>query len=177
MQLWLEIGKLAAGIATPIVVAVIGVLLLRRVEGVKAQVAKQSEFQRKWGEEFFASCQQFMQKLERDLALFTVLMSLEDKNGKFGTELQEEISRLNTGLSELELRIRRCVVFAPSSGKAVTQAANHCISLTGQLITSRKGSLDDIITKMNEFNLASREAHAEMLGLSAAGQGATVDTP
>lgn len=177
MQLWLEIGKLAATIATPIVVAIIGVLLLRRVEGVKAFITKQSDFQKKWAEEFFACGQQFMQALERELTLLTVLAGLKDPNGKFGTELQEEISRLNATLSELELRIRRSVVFAPSSGGAVTQAAKDCISLTAQLLASLKGNLDAIIKKMNEFNVASRIAHAEMLGLSAAEQSAPADAP
>jgi len=40
--LWLEFGKLAASIATPIVVAIIGIILLRQIEGMKALVAKQS---------------------------------------------------------------------------------------------------------------------------------------
>jgi len=41
---WLEVGKLAVSLATPIVVAILGILLLRRIEGVKAAVAQQSEF-------------------------------------------------------------------------------------------------------------------------------------
>jgi hypothetical protein len=35
-----------------------------------------------------------------------------------------------------------------------------------------QGNLDEIIGKMNDFNLASRKAHAEMLGLRYAEQGA-----
>lgn len=165
MERWLEIGKLAASVATPIVVAILGVLLLRRIEGVKALVAKQSDFHKKWADEFFSCCQQFMQALERDLALLTVLGGLDDPNGKFGTEVQEEVSRLNAKLSELELRIRRSVVFAPISGGAVSRAASDCISLTAQLLKTLQENLDEIIGKMNDFNLASRKAHAEMLGL------------
>ena len=41
--LWLEISKLAVGAATPILVAIFGILLLHRIEGVKALVAKQSD--------------------------------------------------------------------------------------------------------------------------------------
>lgn len=177
VQLWLELGKLAASIATPIVIAVMGVLLLRRIESVKALVARQSDFHTKWADEFFSCCQQFMQTLERDLALLTVLGGLQDPNGKLGTEIQEEISRLNASLSELELRIRRCVVFAPRSGPVVSQAAHECISLTAQLLKSLKGNLDKIIGEMNKFNVASRRAHAEMLGLKDAEQGAPADAP
>ncbi|MDI9334391.1 MAG: hypothetical protein QM533_08425 [Cytophagales bacterium] len=165
MQSWLEIGKLAASVATPIVVAILGVLLLRRIEGVKALVGKQSDFHKKWADEFFTCCQQFMQALERDLALLTTLGGLNDPNGKLGDEIKEEVYRLNAKLSELELRIRRSVVFAPISGGAVSRAANECVVLTAQLLKTLRGNLDEIIGKMNDFNLASRKAHAEMLGL------------
>ncbi|MBC7818868.1 MAG: hypothetical protein IAG10_18415, partial [Planctomycetaceae bacterium] len=83
-QFWLELAKLVTSAATPVVVAVIGVLLLRRIEGVKALVAKQSEFQKKWADEFVDCCHRFMQALERDLALLTVLAGLGDPNGKLG---------------------------------------------------------------------------------------------
>ncbi len=167
VQSWLEFGKLAASIATPIVVAIIGIVLLRRIEGVKALVAKQSEFHKKWAEQFFECCQAFMQATERDLALLTVLARSKDPNDDIGTQLQEEVTRLHGTLCELELRIRRCVVFAPSTGGAVTQAAHACMSLTFELINSRQGNVDPIIVKMNEFNVSSRKAHAEMLGLIA----------
>ena len=165
-QFWLEIVKIAIGAATPIVVAILGVSLLRRIESVKSLVARQSDFQTKWADEFVTCCQSFMQTLERDLALLTVLGGLADPNGTFGTELQQQISRLHPTLSELELRVRRSVVFAPANGASVTQASHECIALMAALIEARAGSVDDIIAKMNDFNIASRQAHAEMLGLA-----------
>jgi len=109
-----------------------------------------------------------MKTLERELALLTFLHGLKNPNDEFGTELQKEASRLHPNLSELELRVRRSVVFAPSTGGSVTKAARECIALTGALVAARKGNLDEIIGKMNEFNAASRKAHAEMLGINAA---------
>ena len=164
----MEIAKLAVSVVTPIVVAIIGVLLLRRIEGVKALVASQSEFNKKWAEEFFDCCQRFMQTLERELALLTILTALKNPDGKFGTELQEEINRLNPTLSELELRIRRSVVFAQSAGGSVTRAAHECVTFTGELLERKEGNLDDIINEMNNFNIVSRRAHAEILGLNPA---------
>jgi hypothetical protein len=154
--------------ATPVVVAILGVSLLRRIESVKSLVARQSDFQKKWADEFVNCCQSFMQTLERDLALLTVLSGLSDPNGSFGTDLQQQITRLHPILSELELRVRRSVVFAPANGARVTQAARDCIGLMGALIKARAGSVDEIIAKMNDFNTASRQAHAEMLGLAQA---------
>lgn len=174
ITLWLEVGKLAAGAATPILVAIFGILLLRRIEGVKALVAKKSEFEKRWAEEFFGCCQRFMQALERQLALLTVL-SRGSGTEKFAAEVKEEIYHLVPTLSELELRIRRSVVFAPRSGASATRAASDCIALTGKLLEAKQGSVDEIIAKMNEFNLASRVAHAEMLGLGAAEQAVAAD--
>ena len=165
MQVWLEVGNLVASIATPFVVAILGTLLLRRIEGIKATITRQSEFQKKWAEQFFECGQLFMQALERELAILTSLFDLKTPNDEFGAELQKEISRLHPTLSELELRIRRSVVFAPSTGPIVAKAAGECIKLTGALVATKKGNVDDIISKMNEFNVASRKAHAEMLGL------------
>jgi hypothetical protein len=168
LQFWFEVGKFIAGILTPIVVAVLGILLLRRVEGVKAAVAHQSEFHRKWAEQFFECCQQFMNAIEKELAVLRFLSDSKDPNGDTGTKLQKEISLLLPAILELELRIRRSVVFAPTTGPAVSQAANACITLTGTLFRLRQGNLDEIIEKMNEFNVAARRAHAEMLGIDAA---------
>lgn len=166
INLSIEIGKLLASVATPVVVAIFGLLLLRRIESVKAIVAKQSGFQTKWAELFFDCCQEFMKTLERDLSLWQCLSKLEKPNDEFGSNLQCQISQLNVVIPELELRIRRCVVFAPSEGSAVTTAANECMQLLSALTTQRKGNLDEIIFKMNKFNMASRKAHAEMLGLN-----------
>jgi hypothetical protein len=165
LQFWFEVGKLIAGILTPIVIAVLGILLLRRVEGVKAAVAHQSEFHRKWAEQFFECCQQFMNAIEKELAVLRFLSDSKDPNTETGTKLQEEISLLLPVILELELRIRRSVVFAPTTGPAVSLAANACITLTSTLFRLRQGNLDEIIEKMNEFNVAARRAHAEMLGI------------
>lgn len=177
VELWLDIGQLAASIATPLVVAILGILLLRRIESVKAAVAKQSEFHKKWAEQFFECCQEFMQALERELALLTALAGMRNPNDEFGTELQKEVSRIHPTLPELELRIRRSVVFAPSTGDVVIKAAGECMALTGKLVASKKGNVDEIIGKMNEFNIASRKAHAEMLGLETAEQHAPGNAP
>lgn len=169
-QFWFEVVKLLIGAATPIVVAILGVSLLRRIESVKSLVARQSDFQKKWADEFVSCCHAFLQSLERDLALMTVLSGLSDPNSTFGLEMQRQISQLTPTLSELELRVRRSVVFAPVNGAHVNKAAHECVSLLGTLLKAGAGSVDGIILKMNEFNVASRDAHAEMLGVEAAAQ-------
>jgi len=165
---WLEIAKLVTGFATPIVVGVVGILLLRRIEGVKSQVGRQSDFNVQWAKEFFDSCQNFLRALEREMAILAVLAGLPDPNDDYGTGLQKEASQLHPTISELELRIRRCVGFAPNEGPRVEKAARACIELAGSLVTARQGSFDKIIDSMNEFNSSARRAHAEMLQILAA---------
>lgn len=170
----LEVVKLLSSFATPIVVAVFGILVLRRIEGVKAAVARQSDFQSKWADQFFESCQDFLRAVERELAALTSLCKLPvlEQHDGLGQELQKEISRLHPKIMELELRIRRCVVFAPVAGREVTSAANACIELVSILVNSLKadkqGNVDGIIEQMNVFNTSARRAHAEMLGLGSA---------
>ena len=88
---FLEIIKAIASIGTPIIVAIFGTLLLRRIESVKAEVAKQSEFDKKWAEQFFGCCQEFMNSIERELAILNFLQGLENPNDEFGTGIAKGI--------------------------------------------------------------------------------------
>ncbi len=164
---WLEVLKALSSFATPTMVLVFGVLVLRRIEGIKAAVARQSDFRRKWADQFFDSCQEFLRALERELAVLTSFTKLKtlDEHDDLGKELLKEISRLHPRISELELRIRRCVVFAPTAGSEVTRAAKACIDLVSSLTANKKGNFDEIIEQMNVFNTAARRAHAELLDL------------
>jgi hypothetical protein len=161
----IEALKLAIGAATPIVVAVLGLVMLRRIEGVKAVVAKQSDFQKKWAENFFETCQQFMQSIERYMALLNQLQTLSNPNGPVGTGYQNELNALNVSLPELELRIRRSVVFAPREGPQVSAAAGKSLAILFQMVKNMQGSFDALFTEMDLFNKAAKSAHAEMLGV------------
>jgi hypothetical protein len=44
----LEVVKLIVSAATPIVVVILGILLLRRIEGVKVSAAMESDFRKRW---------------------------------------------------------------------------------------------------------------------------------
>ena len=161
----LEILKVIASFSTPFVVAVVGVLLLRRIEDIKATVAQQSDFQRKWADQFFETCQEFMRAVEKEISIFTCLGVLENPKGEAGAKLLQEIATLHQLIPELEVRIRRCVVFAPKTGSAVTRTAQECLDLIRGFLEKWQGNTDIIVSKMNEFNTASRTAHAEMLGI------------
>lgn len=161
-----ELIKLAVTATTPISVVVLGLAFLRKVEGVKAEVTKQSDFHKKWAEAFFDTCQQFMSSMERYMALLNQIKELENPNGLIGTAHQNELNSLNVVLSELELRIRRSVVFAPVYGLGVSVAAKEAFAELRQMVNTMQGSFDSLHLKINLFNKAVKVAHSEMLGLN-----------
>lgn len=164
--LWLEVGKLIASIATPIVVAYVGHLFLKKIESVKSTISKQSNFDQKWADQYFECCQGFLRALERELALLKNITLLENKNSKCGLSMQKEINDIHITLIELELRLRRLLVFAPIYGPDTVKKAKLCLEVTANLVNARHGDTSEIISKISEFNIASRLANAEMLGLS-----------
>lgn len=171
-----EVANLSVRLANPVVVAVLGILLLRRVEGIRAAVTQKSEFRRKWAEQFFDCCQEFLETLGRELALLTALSAdTQNKNTSNKAEVFEEIRRLGIRLAELELSIKRSIVFAPSRGLSVWKAVEQCMAdrkkLSAELREGKRASVDPTIETMNAFNVASREAHREMLGLVRADPG------
>ena len=159
METILSVGRLVASIATPTILAIFGYLLLRRVEQIKAGVTKHSDFQIKWADEFFNSCQYFLQILEKELAL------LNHNSGDRETIMQ--IIAYHQQAAELELRIRRFVVFAPKYGPDTTESAQQCISRLRNLFEAGGGDPEPVIQAMAEFNVVSKKAHAEMLSIRA----------
>ncbi len=82
IKFWLDIVKFLASIATPIIVAIIGISFLRLTESVKARVTKESDFHKKWAEQFFECCQEFMKIVERDLALLNAISQEPNNHAK-----------------------------------------------------------------------------------------------
>lgn len=164
----LRIIQAIGSVATPIVTVTLGILFLRRIEEVKSAVVKQSEFYEKWAGQFFDCGQRFLQTIERELALLAVISEAanhSDDHDKDISGVWRELYILHVSLIELELRIRRSVVFAPLSGRGVIAASHECTELVRTCVSERRGDADRIIGKVNDFNVAARRAHAEMLGL------------
>jgi hypothetical protein len=110
----MEALKLIASLATPLVVAIFGVLLLRRVEGIKAEVTKLSDFEKRWADGFFITCQEFMTSVERCMTLFCYLPQLPAANQEFHKRANKEIVELLASMMETKLRFRRYVTLAHS---------------------------------------------------------------
>lgn len=143
--------------------AIIGLLLLRRLEQVKSEVVRHSDFNRRWAELFFDSSNTFMVSVERLLVLSYFLSDAQDPNDKLGLERQSQVNDLLPILFENRFRIRRLVALAPSKGPDAGAAANRVFEAVQKLMQSRQGNAEVISRLIDEFNYAARRAHAEML--------------
>ncbi len=113
---WLKVTQIVAGLATPIIVTILGVVLVRRIESIKAEATKQSAFHVRWADEFFDACQQFLRALKHEMAIFLVLTGREEKNDDYGMKMQLDQTETHFLAFELQLRIQRCAAFAPQYG-------------------------------------------------------------
>jgi hypothetical protein len=160
----MEMAKLITSVATPVVVFILGLLFLRKMEGIRQKVSQASEFDSKWASGFFEACSDFMRKTERYMALLWQLQSLEDKNDELGTRYQAELTSLHPEIQECELKIRRYVALAPRTGMLVDEGA---IAIQGMLsdMVKKGGNFDDLFAKLKTLGTLARSAHAEMLNL------------
>jgi hypothetical protein len=160
----LEVAKLAAACATPLVVTTIGLVLLRRVEGVKAQIASREDFRNKWAEVFFDTAHDYMIAVERTLALLFHLSSYE-RADPIRVRYETEVRESALTLSELELRIRRAVVFAPMSGSQASLAAKKIADSVSKAYSKGEGNYNLMYKEIDSFNRLTQAVHAELLGI------------
>ncbi|MDR3537824.1 MAG: hypothetical protein P4L71_15105 [Acetobacteraceae bacterium] len=161
----LKIAQILATLLTPIIVTVLGVVIVRRIEGIKAEATKRSAFHVRWADEFFDACQQFLRALEREIAILTFLTHRADRNDEDGMKMQRDQGEVHFLAYELQLRIRRCAGFAPQNQDRISKLAKGSFSLVNNLVADRQGNLDPIFQILNDFNNCARQAHAEILAL------------
>ncbi len=145
------------------VAAVIGLLLLRKLEHVKSEVARYSDFNRRWADLFFDSSNTFMVSVERLLALYELLSADPDPNGQSGSELQRQANDLLLVLVENRFRIQRLVALAPTMGPAAYSSASRVFEEVAKLTQTRQCNVEEFCGHIDEFNYAARKAHSEML--------------
>ncbi len=160
----IEYTKVVVSLLTPIIASIFGIIILRRIESIKNEVSKKYDFNRKWADEFFLSCKEFMECVERYMTLLHQLKSLKDVNNEIGIKYQKECTELNSKLPELEMRIKRLTSLSPINRKDVIEKATEILSYISDML-KKGGSFDKMIEMNDTFNAATKKAHAEMLKL------------
>ncbi|MEA5001715.1 MAG: hypothetical protein VB017_07555 [Endomicrobiaceae bacterium] len=162
MKIDLELILKIAQLFTPILIFIFGILFLKSIESTKKHIERQSHFYKKWADEFFNTCDDFMKCTERMLALFWFIASNPNIN-EACPNYQKEFNDLFPALLELKLRIRRLVPFAPKFGNTVGNNASEIFTKLSELFEQKKGNVDPIVNLIFEFNKAAKLAHGEML--------------
>jgi hypothetical protein len=164
MNFDIEITKLVIGSLTPILLFIFGVLILKRIERTKAMVSEEHLFRRKWADEVFLISRTFSRAVED---LISALFSAHDNQvGQTSPEaIKSKIDQAANTLTDIQLRLRLLVDFAPLKGPIMLGSANECFSMVATLMKTRKGNFDDIIECLKKFNQAAKDAHAEILSV------------
>ncbi|MEY5040745.1 MAG: hypothetical protein RLZZ414_273 [Bacteroidota bacterium] len=149
----------------PIITALLGLLLLSKIESIKNSATKSYDFTKKWADEFYLVCNEYMNGVEKFLSRLHKFQNLNDKNNSIGTKIQLQITDLNLLLPEYDLRIRRMTSLLPKSNTKIESISNEILNKLDSMIKSGKGNFDDVSSLIRDFNKAANETHKEMLKL------------
>jgi hypothetical protein len=142
---------------------ILGWFFLRRLEQIKLEVARRSDFNQKWADLFFNASNAFMNSVERIMTYAAFITIAKDPNDAKGMEWQKEISTACEILLENRYRIQRLTVLAPRMGSEAEKAAEDLYNSVSDFTITKKANLGEIRGKIDTFNRAVREAHSEMI--------------
>jgi hypothetical protein len=154
---------LAKSLLPSVIVALIGMLLLRRLEGIKSEVSRRSDFNQKWADLFFDASNALMVSVEHIMTYAFLLVSDKNENSPKRIEWQQQMNEALNVLVENGYRIDRLSALAASKGPAAKKAADDLFESVKELFNTKRVNLGELRDKINTFNRTVREAHSEMI--------------
>jgi hypothetical protein len=155
----LEIAK----IVLECLIVVLGWIFLRRLEQIKSEVARHSDFNQKWADLFFEASNAIMVSVEHIMTYAFLATSDKDGSSPRKMEWQQEMNKALEVFLENQFRIQRLAVLATSKGSNVVKAADDLFTGVRELFNSKRADVQELRAKIDMFNLAARKAHAEMI--------------
>jgi hypothetical protein len=146
-----------------VLVALFGLLLLRKLEEIKSDVARRSDFNQKWAALFFDASNALMVSVEHIMTYAFLLICDKDEKSPKRLEWQEEMNNALDVLVENRYRIDRLSTLAASKGQDSQKAADELFDSVRVLFNSKRVDLGEIKSKITKFNHAVRAAHSEMI--------------
>jgi hypothetical protein len=143
----------------------LGWFFLRRLEQIKLEVARHSDFNQKWADLFFNASNALMVSVEHIMTYAFLLISDKDEKSPKRIEWQEEMNKALDVLVENRYRIDRLSVLATLKGSASEKAADDLFESVRELFNTKQVNLNELRDKINTFNRAVREAHSEMIAM------------
>lgn len=144
-------------------IVVLGWIFLRRLEQIKSEVARHSDFNQKWADLFFEASNAIMVSVEHIMTYAFLVTGDKDGNSPQKMEWQQEMNKALDVFLENQYRIQRLAVLATSKGSDVVKAADDLFESVRELFNNKRANLQELRVKIDTFNLAVRKAHAEMI--------------
>ena len=164
-----EILKLAASIATPLAIAIIGLLINKSIQRQNAIVQRKTSWLEKWADDFLKAASAFNESAKEFMWLYLEpeWEAMRNVSGapKEPRLQKDEIHKASLALNRGWVDISMFARFAPANGKALTKAASDLLKETKSWIDSGMGNEREFLQKQFTFNNNARKVHAELLGV------------
>jgi methyl-accepting chemotaxis protein len=163
-----SIGTLIASFLTPIIVAIIGLIITRKIEVIKNNTAKQKDWETKWGDIFFDSFRKLQESINEiifQLEKLNFKVSQGTQNDEEGTKIQLHINGLAWDIKRWGLHLVSQLVFLPEMRGEVQNSVHSLYGSIVEIINNRQGNMDKVNIEMENLNKIAREAHKQFMGL------------
>ncbi len=166
----IEILKLVASFLTPLIILILGIVINRKLEGAKAALSKEKDWQNWWAEKFVNACHAYNECVTNIVTgLFQIKQIEDEKLPGWENDAKEKSNDIRQSMRRLQLldwEFQNYIQFAQKHGPAVYEKEKKLYTLIGNLIASKQGNLEEIRKIQFEFNDAVRLAHGEILGIA-----------
>lgn len=172
-QIWnqnpVEVLKLLASTATPLAIAIIGLLINRSIQRQNAIAQRQSSWLTRWANDFLKVAAGINEAAASFLMMY-VSTQWEEKNVLLGTEeekklFQSDAVQIALALQRGRWEISKFTAFAPIWGETLEEAAQSLVHEASYWLPNEGGVIEEFREKQLAFNTNVRKVHAELLGL------------
>ncbi|MBI5695888.1 MAG: hypothetical protein HZC51_09160 [Nitrospirae bacterium] len=165
-----EIGKFVASILTPIVVLILGLVLTRKIEKIRNDIAKEKEWKTKWSDTFYQTFRDLNASVEEIIVTLHEISDLNKSGKGNSSEVKEKVDYLQNLINRMrrmDFSLRTQLGSgAPRNSNDVQDAADNLLALIKTTIDSEEGDAKKLHSALIELNRKAMIAHSEVLGLS-----------
>jgi hypothetical protein len=168
-QILIEALRFVESIATPVTIAVFGILINRTIQRQNAIAQRQSSWLEKWADDFLSSASSFNDSAKEFMWLY--LWPEWEATRNLPGALEEpklnmdEIYKASMALNRGWVDISMFTGFAPTNGKALADAASDILKESTSWIKNGESNVGEFLQKQRTFNHNARKVHAELLGV------------
>lgn len=159
--------KLSASLLTPLAVLVLGLSINRRLEGAKARISKEREWESYWASAFLRVANDYSGCATRIVTSMALLARRVDEGDIDGANrIIADLNEVTSTLSGLEWELQQYSDFAHVNGPTVRARGKRLFDAVQSLVEEKSGDLEAIRRLQFEFTDAVRLVHSEILSIA-----------